>query len=92
LPTALRWIAGQLHPSKYKPLWVTATSGSILEVYRQLLAELDHAGLLHVVLAHLSRENNTPERALSTVGNALRRGRTALCVAIQDRCGDMLYI
>ncbi|WP_225073811.1 AAA family ATPase [Desulfuromonas sp. CSMB_57] len=39
--TALRWIAGQLHPSKYKPLWVTATSGSILEVYRQLLAELD---------------------------------------------------
>lgn len=58
----------------------------------QLLAELDHAGLLHVVLAHLSRENNTPERALSTVGNALRRGRTALCVAIQDRCGDMLYI
>lgn len=39
--TALRWIAGQLHPSKYKPHWVTATSGSILEVYRQLLAELD---------------------------------------------------
>jgi len=39
--TALRWVAGQLHPSKYKPLWVTATSGSILEVYRQLLAELD---------------------------------------------------
>jgi type II secretory pathway predicted ATPase ExeA len=39
--TTLRWIAGQLHPSKYKSLWVTATSGSILEVYRQLLAELD---------------------------------------------------
>lgn len=39
--TALRWVAGQLHPSKYKILWVTATSGSILEVYRQLLAELD---------------------------------------------------
>lgn len=39
--TALRWTVGQLHPSKYKPLWVTATSGSILEVYRQLLAELD---------------------------------------------------
>ena len=39
--TALRWVAGQFHPSKYKILWVTATSGSILEVYRQLLAELD---------------------------------------------------
>lgn len=39
--TALRWTKGQLHPSKYKVLWVTATAGSILEVYRQLLAELD---------------------------------------------------
>lgn len=39
--TALRWAAGQLHPSQYKTLWITATSGSILEVYRQLLAELD---------------------------------------------------
>ena len=39
--TALRWAAGRLHPSKYKILWVTATAGSILEVYRQLLAELD---------------------------------------------------
>lgn len=39
--TALRWAAGRLHPSKYKVLRVTATAGSILEVYRQLLAELD---------------------------------------------------
>lgn len=39
--TALRWASGQLHPSKYKPLWITATAGSILEVYRQLLAEMD---------------------------------------------------
>lgn len=39
--TALRWAAGNLHPSSYKVLWVTATAGSILEVYRQLLAELD---------------------------------------------------
>ena len=39
--TALRWAAGQLHPSGHKVLGITATSGSILEVYRQLLAELD---------------------------------------------------
>jgi type II secretory pathway predicted ATPase ExeA len=39
--TTLRWVCGQLHPSKYKSLWVTATSGSILELYRQLLGELD---------------------------------------------------
>lgn len=39
--TALRWVAGRLHPSSHKVLWVTASSGSILEFYRQLLAELD---------------------------------------------------
>jgi len=39
--TALRWAAGCLHPSKYRLLWVTATTGSILELYRQLLAELE---------------------------------------------------
>ncbi|MFZ6031428.1 MAG: ExeA family protein [Chloroflexota bacterium] len=39
--TALRWVTGRLHPSSHRVLWVTATSGSILEFYRQLLAELD---------------------------------------------------
>jgi len=39
--TALRWAASRLHPSEYRVLWVTATSGSVLELYRQLLAELD---------------------------------------------------
>ena len=39
--TALRWATGQLHSSTHKVLWITATSGSILEVYRQLLTELD---------------------------------------------------
>ncbi len=39
--TALRWASGQLHPAQYRLLWITACSGSILELYRQLLAELD---------------------------------------------------
>jgi type II secretory pathway predicted ATPase ExeA len=38
--TALRYAAGQLHPSEYRTLHLTASSGSILEFYRQLLAEL----------------------------------------------------
>lgn len=56
--TALRWTTGQLHPSKYKVLWVTATSGSILEVYRQLLAELDiqTAASSRAVLTRLIRQ------------------------------------
>ncbi len=39
--TALRWSMKQLHSSEYRILWVTASSGSILELYRQLLAELE---------------------------------------------------
>ena len=56
--TALRWTSGQLHPSKHKTLWITATSGSILEVYRQLLAELDinTAASSRAVLTRLIRQ------------------------------------
>ncbi len=39
--TALRWAARALHPSEYKILWITASTGSILEIYRQLLSELE---------------------------------------------------
>ncbi len=39
--TALRWAASRLHPSEYRTLWVTASSGSILEFYRQLASELE---------------------------------------------------
>jgi len=38
--TALRYSADQLHPSEYKTFYVTATSGSILELYRQITAEM----------------------------------------------------
>lgn len=38
--TALRYVIGGLHPSEYRIICVTASSGSILELYRQILAEL----------------------------------------------------
>lgn len=34
--TALRYAMSTLHPSAYLPLYVTATTGSILELYRQI--------------------------------------------------------
>jgi general secretion pathway protein A len=40
--TALRYCIGGLHPSEYRVLCVTASSGSILELYRQILGELGH--------------------------------------------------
>jgi type II secretory pathway predicted ATPase ExeA len=40
--TALRYAIGGLHPSEYRILSVTASSGSILELYRMILAEFGH--------------------------------------------------
>lgn len=37
--TALRYAASRLHPSQHRVLFVTAVSGSILEIYRMVLAE-----------------------------------------------------
>lgn len=39
--TAIRYAEGNLHPSEYRSLYITASSGSIMELYRQLLNELD---------------------------------------------------
>jgi len=38
--TALKYAIGQLHPSEYRAFQITATSGSILELYKQILSEL----------------------------------------------------
>jgi general secretion pathway protein A len=50
--TALRYAAGHLHPSAYCVFHVTATSASIIELYRQILGELgaDTATLSKAIL------------------------------------------
>jgi general secretion pathway protein A len=39
--TCLRFAMSRFHPSEYRLLWITAGSGSILELYRQLAWELE---------------------------------------------------
>jgi type II secretory pathway predicted ATPase ExeA len=39
--TAIRYAAEHLHPSEFKSLYMTASSGAIMEFYRQLINELD---------------------------------------------------
>jgi type II secretory pathway predicted ATPase ExeA len=39
--TAIRYAAEHLHPSEFKSLYMTASSGAIMEFYRQLVNELD---------------------------------------------------
>lgn len=64
------------------------------EESRDLLAELAHDGLSHVILAHLSETNNTPEKALRAVQQALTYGSATpqLHLACQDRCTDLLIL
>ncbi|MBI9081977.1 MAG: MBL fold metallo-hydrolase [Desulfobacterales bacterium] len=57
---------------------------------RDLLETLVHDSLQHVVLAHLSESNNTPEKAEKTVARVLAGSPVRLSVACQDRCGDLL--
>jgi phosphoribosyl 1,2-cyclic phosphodiesterase len=59
---------------------------------RELLLAVKHDRLAHVILAHLSQENNTCEKALSMVGQALTSSRTTLSVATQHQCGDLIRI
>lgn len=38
--TAIRYAAANFHPSEYKIIYITATSGAIMELYRQTVSEL----------------------------------------------------
>lgn len=59
---------------------------------KTLLKELQHQNLSHVILAHLSEINNTPEKALGCVGEALAYAGTRIDVALQDRCTDIVEV
>lgn len=64
------------------------------EASGELLAELAHDTLRHVILAHLSETNNTPEKARETVEQTLRNTpcRFRLHVARQDCCGQVMVV
>ncbi|MBU0994210.1 MAG: MBL fold metallo-hydrolase [Proteobacteria bacterium] len=59
---------------------------------RNLVSEIRHDGLSEIILAHLSEENNTPEKAVSMVGQALNNTRTRLSLATQDECGKIVRL
>lgn len=57
---------------------------------RALLKSVAHSNLQHVILAHLSEANNTPQKALGEVGLALDSPRVQLSISSQDTCGDII--
>ncbi len=58
----------------------------------KLLNDLRHDQLSHVILAHLSETNNTPEKASYEVNKALNNSQTELIVARQDQCSRIITI
>jgi len=58
----------------------------------RLLKDVLHKHLTHVILAHLSEQNNTAEKARRTVAQALQETRVNLSVAVQDRCSELFTI
>ncbi len=59
---------------------------------RKLLQELQHEDLQHVILAHLSEINNTPQKAFDEVIPALNRCDAQLTVAGQYRSGPVIFL
>jgi phosphoribosyl 1,2-cyclic phosphodiesterase len=59
---------------------------------KDLLNEIKHPHLKQVILGHLSEINNRPEKALAHVGSALEGYGARLEVAVQDTCGDLIFL
>jgi phosphoribosyl 1,2-cyclic phosphodiesterase len=59
---------------------------------RLLLEEIQHKQLQHVVLAHLSETNNTPEKAMAEIRPAILFRHTQLTVSTQDFCSRMMLL
>jgi len=62
------------------------------EESRNLLKEVRHDKLQHVILAHISEINNTPEKALNAVGPALINHNSRISVATQNESGALIYL
>ena len=59
---------------------------------RNLVTDVFHKDLDHVILAHLSEENNSPEKAATEMSKNLDPLSTALHVAGPDKPGEMIWL
>jgi len=58
----------------------------------KLLNEIGHRNLKHVILAHLSEINNTPQHALKAVDRKLDNCSPLFWIADQDSGGKVVYV
>ena len=59
---------------------------------RELISEILHQDLDHVILAHLSEDNNCPKKAAAEVAKGLNGSKTILYVAGPERPGKMIVL
>lgn len=58
------------------------------ESAQELLMDILHDKLEHVILAHISQNNNTPEKALSVVAGKCRAHPVRFSLALQHACSE----
>ena len=80
--------AGMLDRGKYPPMLKQRVGGRFGHLENaqsaDLLARIAHPGLQHVLAAHLSRQNNTPDLARNGLANALGCSPQWVGIADQD--------
>ncbi|MCK5633370.1 MBL fold metallo-hydrolase, partial [bacterium] len=59
---------------------------------KNLIIDIKHKNLSHIILGHLSDENNSPEKAFKTVSQAINNDNIKLNVASQYEAGSMVSI
>ena len=83
------------YPEHLKARIITTTGHMDNEDTAKLLTNVYHDGMSHVFLCHLSKENNTPEKALAVIKRALEnRGLTVGNGddSIEDRNSDVSLV
>jgi len=62
------------------------------EASKTLLMDILHNDLAHVILAHISETNNSPDKALSTVGERLDKNAPKLTMALQHTPSPLICL
>ena len=57
-----------------------------------LVTEIRHDALSHLILGHLSEENNDPRKALQVVDAVIDPNRTNLSLALQDEAHPLIHL
>jgi phosphoribosyl 1,2-cyclic phosphodiesterase len=88
----LDMLAGSRYPASLKAR-ISGSHGHLNnEAANDILAALDRSKLRHLIAAHLSQQNNTPELARAAMAAVLGNAATEIGVASQDEGFDWLAL